>query len=145
MTPLVTILIATALAGHPTKIACDTDTNPGPVLPPPGFVVEAWTPYGGDTIHMAPALCAGLSGPLGSIRFAKSIRVLVHEAAHARGVRDEGCAELHATLGIFDVLRRFYRTPFFSRLSQLVGAQVLAESRLRPANYQPHAMSCEKG
>lgn len=138
MTPLVTILIATALAGHPTKIACDTDTNPGPVVPPPGYVVEAWTPYGGDTIHMAPSLCAGFYADIGTVRFAQSYRVLLHEAAHARGIVSEACAEAYAWQYPRSVLYTYYRfDPWLFFLSDRIAKQIQAETRLRPANYQP--------
>lgn len=138
MTPLVTILIATALAGHPTKIACDTHTNPGPVTPPPGYVVEAWTPYGGDTIHMSPTVCSGFYADFGSVRFARSLRVLLHESAHARGIVSEACAEAYAWQYPRSVLYTHYRfDPWLFFLSDRIAKQIQAETRLRPANYQP--------
>lgn len=144
MTPLVTLLIAAAISGHPTKIACDTDTNPGPVKPPPGYVVEAWTPVGGDTIHMAPVLCAGLFAPIGNIRFAQSYRVLLHEAAHARGIAVEACAELYAWEHARNFLyTHYFFDPWLFWLSDQVVKQIEAETRLRPANYQPQL--CGKG
>ena len=144
MTPLVTLLIAASLAGHPTKIACDTPTNPGPVTPPPGYVVEAWTPYGGDTIHMSPALCSGFYAPIGSTRFAQSLRALLHESAHARGIVSEACAEAFAwrfSRSVFYTHYRFDAWLFF--IANRVAKQIEAETRLRPANYQPEG--CTKG
>lgn len=134
----IALSVAAMIAGKPVTVACDADINPGPTgLPAPGFAVEAWTLYGGDTVHMLPQLCDDLAARPGTIEFASGIRVLIHESAHARGIRREDCAELVADIGVFDVLRRRYDIPFFSPLSRLIGAQVLALTRLRPTNYQP--------
>jgi hypothetical protein len=144
MIPALVTAIAISLSGHPVSIDCDTSTYPGPPPPAP-YVVEAWTYTGGDVIHMRRELCEGFSFAPGTRRFAQSIRVLIHESAHARGIRSEACAELHAQLGVFDVLRRFYRISFFSSLSRLIGEQVYLEGLKRPANYQPSFNSCSGG
>lgn len=141
MIPAVILAVIAFVAGKPAQVACDADVNP-PIGVPPGFVVEAWTKVGGDTEHVVPRLCAGFSARPGSIEFARSIRVVIHESAHARGVWTEDCAELYADLVVFDVLRQFYNIPFFSPLSEEIGAQVLAETRLRPSYYQPTERSC---
>lgn len=134
--PIILSVVA-FVAGHPTAVACDANVNQGPNPPPPGFVVEAWTPYGGNVIHTLPSLCDGSNDPVGSPQFAAALRVFIHEAAHARGVHSETCAEMTADEGVFDVLRRFYGVPFFSPLSERVGAEVLALTRVRPPEYQP--------
>jgi hypothetical protein len=138
---IIALLVATAIAGHPTTVTCDTSGYPGPA-PPPGFQVEAWTAVGSKEIHLAPFLCSGLDSPLGSAAFARSIGVLIHESAHARGIRTEDCAELWGNLVVFDVLRRFYGVPFFSRLSLQVAAQVRNFTLVRPTSYQPKINSC---
>ena len=146
MISLVTLAIAAAIAGHPVDVRCDADKNPPPGLTPaPGYVIEGWAYVGGNEIHMLPHLCADTNAPVGSLAFAQALRVVIHEAAHARGVAVEACAELWAALVVFDILRRFYGIPFFSKLSESIGRQVLAETRLRPPNYQPRAESCERG
>lgn len=97
---------------------------------------------GASTEHMTSALCNGLSEKPGTVPFAQSLRVLIHESAHARGVRTEDCAEMWADLVVFDVLRRFYRVEFFSPLSRTVAGQVFAETLRRPSNYQWSSGSC---
>lgn len=130
--------VAAMIAGKPVNVACDADTNFGPTGPPPvGFTVEAWTPYGGDTIHMLPQLCVDVLRQPGTPEFAAGIRVLIHESAHARGVRREDCAELTADIGVFDVVRRLWGIKFFTPLSRQIGSQVLELTRIRPASYQP--------
>jgi hypothetical protein len=136
--PAVIVSVVSFVAGHPTQVACDADTNFGPTGPPPqDFSVEAWTPYGTGPVHVLPKFCTEALSPVGSPAFAEAIRVFVHEAAHARGVVREDCAELTADIGVFDVLRLFYHVPFFTPLSWKVGSQVLALTRIRPPNYQP--------
>lgn len=141
MLPVVALAVVAFIAGKPASVVCDADTNP-PIGAPPGYVVEAWTKVGSDTEHITPSLCAGLSARPGSIEFARSLRVVIHESAHARGTRVEACAELWADLAVFDVLRRFYNIGFFTPLSAEIGAQVLAETHRRPAVYQPSLTSC---
>lgn len=132
------VSVAAMVAGKPMNVACDADTNFGNTAPPPaGFVVEAWTPYGGDTVHMLPQLCDDVLQQPGTEEFATGIRVLIHESAHARGVRREDCAELTADIGVYDVIRRLWGIQFFTPLSWQIGSQVLNLTRLRPLNYQP--------
>lgn len=141
MIPAAPILLSVAamIAGHPTEVRCDTDVNPGPITPPPGFVVEAWTTYDTGPVHMSPDLCTGITARPGSITFAQSLRVIIHESAHAKGYRREACAEMTADIGVYDVLRRLWGIQFFTPLSVKIGAQVLALTRLRPVNYQPES------
>lgn len=137
MAPIL-LSVAAMIAGKPVNVACDSDTNFGPTGPPaPGFAVEGWTLYGGDTVHMLPQLCDGVNSIPGTIEFASGIRVLIHESAHARGYKREACAELVADEGIYQVLRDLWSIPFFSDLSRKIGAQILSLTRLRPGNYQP--------
>lgn len=142
LAPALAALVASFIAGHPTQLACDADTNPSPTPPPPGFVVESWTRVGGSVSHFIPARCADMAAKPGTEAFARGVRVLIHEAAIARGVRTEDCASAWETLAVFDVLQRFCRIPMFTSLSWKIGAQVLAETRLRPANFQPTGQSC---
>lgn len=133
----VILAVVSFVAGHGTTVACDANVNPGPNPPPPGFVVEAWTPYGGNVIHALPTVCDESNNPVGSPQFVVSLATFIHEAAHARGIRTETCAEMTADIGVYDVLRKFYGIPFFSRLSKQIGAEVLALTRVRPPEYQP--------
>jgi len=133
----VILAIVTAIAGHPTTVACDADSNPSPFPTAPGYVVAAWTLTGGDTIHALPLLCNESRYPLGSTEFAAAIETFIHEAARARGVVTDSCAQLTADEGVYDVLRRWYGVPFFSPMSEQVGAQVLSLTRKLPASYQP--------
>jgi len=128
--------VAAMIAGKPVDIACDADTN---LIPNTSitFAVEAWTYIGGDQIHLLPQLCQDASQPIGTYEFAHGVGTIIHEATHARGIARESCAELTADIGIYDILRRLYGIPFFSKVSLRVGAQVLALSRARPPDYQP--------
>ncbi len=134
--PAKAIDVVTYIAGHQTSIVCDpalgghSATESDPV---------GWAAYGGNIIYVVPQICVDMSADLGTAQFAQGIETLIHEAAHARGVQSESCAELTADIGVFDVLQRFYDTPFFTPLSVAVGDQVLAATRLRPAALQPEA------
>jgi hypothetical protein len=127
--------IASMISGHPTQIACDVPTT---------AVVEAWTTPRSNLLHMQPTLCAGLGMAPGDPRFSYALGVLIHESSHARGVLREACAEMYADVLIYQVLRDYYRVPFFSKLSMQIGAQVLYFSRHRPAEYQWSTTSCDR-
>lgn len=131
--------VASWIAGHPVTVACDADTNPSPFPAPPGSVATAWTFTGGNVIHVHPGFCTASTAPLGSDAFARVMDVFIHEAARARGLSDDSCVELLADLGVYDVLQRFYGVPFFSPLSEEIGAQVLALTRTLPSVYQPES------
>ena len=134
----VILSVVSWIAGHPVTVACDVDTNPSP-FPSPGYTATAWTYTGGNVIHVMPAFCDYSTAPVGSDNFARVIDVFIHEAARARGVQTDTCVEMTSDVGVYDVLRRFYGIPFFSRMSVLVGAQVLALTRTLPASFQPEA------
>lgn len=132
--PAVALMVAAFIAGHPTQVLCDV---------PPTAVVVAWTNPGSSVIHMQEDACAGLAAKPGDLSFAHGLSALIHESAHARGVRSEACAEAWADLTSYDVLRRFWHVPFFTPLSWLVGAQIREESRRLPASYQFDGQSCD--
>lgn len=140
MLPAVVLAVVAFIAGKPATAVCNVDGYPGTA--PPGFTVEAWTQVGGDLVHLAPSVCAALQTPPGTVSFARGLRVVIHESAHARGVSSESCAETWADLTVYDVLRRFYRVEFFTPLSAEVGGQVYAETLRRPSDYQPSLTAC---
>jgi hypothetical protein len=89
---------ATAIAGHPARIVCDTSgRNVGFVQEADGVAV-----VGGDRAYLVPGLCDTLyqlafkhrvqSFP----RTARAIAVLAHESWHLQGVADEGLANCYA-------------------------------------------------
>lgn len=127
------------VAGHPTTVACDANTNPSPFPTAPGQTATAWTLTGGNVIHVIPQFCLASNAQPGSDAFARAMDVFIHEAARARGFSSDSCVELMADEGVYDVLRRFYSIPFFSPLSVQIGAQVLALTRTTPQSYQPEA------
>lgn len=141
MIPAVALAVVAFIAGKPATVVCNTDGYNGPPAPA-GYVVEGWTTPGTSTIHLNAAMCDGLSAKPGTVAFARALRVVIHESAHARGTRVEACAELWADLIVYDVLRRFYNIDFYTPLSQTIGAQVLDETHRRPASYQPTLSSC---
>lgn len=133
------LAVVSLVAGHPTTVACDADTNPSPFPTAPGQVATAWTLTGGNVIHVHPRFCDFSAAPVGTEDFARVIDVFIHEAARARGVQTDSCVEMTADIGVYQVLRDFYNVPFFTALSRRVGAQVLAYTRKLPASYQPEA------
>jgi hypothetical protein len=133
----VILSVVAMIAGHPTAVACDADVNPSPFPTATGQVATAWTLTGGNVIHAHPAFCEASNAPVGSDSFARAIDVFLHEAARARGLTGDSCPQMIADLGVYQVLRDFYRVPFFSPMSRRVGAQVLALTRTLPASYQP--------
>jgi hypothetical protein len=135
----VILAVVSFIAGHPTTVACDATLNGHAASAPAGTTPIAWTPYGGSTIYVLPSICDESNATVGTEQFAHAIGTFIHEATHARGVVSESCAEMTADIGVFDVLRRFYDVPFFSSTSVLVGAEVFAFTRQRPAEYQPEA------
>ena len=139
--PAVALLVAAFIAGHPVQIMCD--------IPDSATAVEAWSTPCGSFMHMKPSVCVGLTQKVGGtehavgqVSFAHAIGTVIHESAHAKGVRSEACAEMYADIGVFDVLRRFYGVPFFTPLSWLVGRQVRDHTLHLPPNYQPTSGSC---
>lgn len=132
--PVILSVIA-FIAGHPVQVSCD------PALG--GHATSAgevgWTAYGGEVIYVVPMVCDDSGRALEDPRFAFALATLIHEAAHARGIRSESCAELTADIGIYQALRDFYDVPFFTPTSQQIGATVLAQTRARPPTYQPEA------
>lgn len=136
LAPVILSVVA-FIAGHPTQVACDADTNPSPFPTAPGQVATAWTLTGGNLIHAHPAFCAASFAPVGSDSFARAMDVFIHEAARARGLTGDSCPQMIADIGVYDVLRLFYNVPFFTPMSRRVGAQVLALTRTLPASYQP--------
>lgn len=134
MVAAVVLSVVAFIAGHPTQVVCG-DGLGGHATPG----VIGWTAYGGNVIYVTDKICVGSNAEVGSDAFALGIGTLIHEAAHARGVRKESCAEMTADIGIYDVLRRFYNVPFFTPTSRMVGLQVLENTRRRPAEYQPEA------
>lgn len=129
--PLLAAIIASAIAGHPTKVSCDADTNLSPAGPG-----EAWTYIGGNEIHMRPEACEGLSREPGSLAFARGLRVLLHESEHARGIRAEDCAELEGTMAVPSVVMDYYHVPFYKEgygSVWFIWRQAMAETDLRPS------------
>lgn len=89
---------------------------------------------------MTPELCRETGAPIGSEQFAAAISTVIREASIAGPVRSEACASLVQVEGIYEILRDFYRVPFFTGLSWSIGAQVLEVVRGGPpGDYQPEA------
>lgn len=139
MVAAVVLAVIASIAGHPVQVACDADVNHSSLTAPIDFQVVAWAVVGGSVIHVLPRECLYSFAVPRMPEFAEMIEVFIHEAAHARGIASESCAELTVDIGVFDVLRRFYRVPFFSPLSLRVGAEVLAHTRTLLPDYQPEA------
>lgn len=136
--------VASYVSGHPVRVYCDADKNPGADPPLPGFVKQAWTVIGGEEIHLHPNYCYYLKQPIKGNLFPLTLRILIHEAAHARGVSVESCAELYAVLRSYEVLQLFWHVTPGTTLSNHVGAVVLQASRARPPSYQPTPTSCQE-
>lgn len=134
----VILSVVAFIAGHPTSVACDADTNQSPFAAP-GYVATAWTYTGGNVIHAHPAFCTASNDAIGTDGFARAMDVFIHEAARARGLQKDSCVEMLADIGVYQVLRDFYGVPFFSAMSRKVGAQVLALTRTLTPNFQPEA------
>ncbi len=88
---------ATAIAGHPVRVSCDTAGNEV------GFVQEAdgVAEVGGRQAYLVPSLCDALYQLAFKHRVrsfsqtARAIAVLGHEAWHLQGVSDEGLANCY--------------------------------------------------
>ncbi len=88
---------------------------------------------------MTPALCNGLYAPLGTLAFAQSYRVLLHEGAHASGIRNEACAEAYVWANSRRFLYSHYLfDPWYFWLSSKIAKQIETETLRRPPSYQPH-------
>jgi len=135
----VVLAVAAFIAGHPVTVSCDAATNRPPSVPTGAL---GWSVVGGSESHLSGDVCNDLEDSPGGLDFAAGIAVLIHEAAHAKGVRSEACAQWYAVFGVYDVLRRFYAIPFFTDESRLIGAEVLEFTKLRlPPEYQPSLTS----
>jgi hypothetical protein len=129
--------VEASAVGKVVQVTCDAEVIRSPTPPPPGHLVNGWTIPGGATIHLLPGVCNALSLRPGAEQFAHAVATLIHESAHARGVRREDCAEMYADLVVFDVLRQFYGVSFFTSLSEQVGRQVYDQTRGLAPMYQP--------
>ncbi len=125
------------IAGHPTQVSCDADTNPSPFATAPGATVTAWTLTNGTVVHALPSLCLETQTKPGTLLFADALATMIHEAARDEGIQSDSCVEMLADVGVYDALRRFWNVPFFSRESEQIGSQVLYLTRRKPASYQP--------
>ena len=134
MIPAVALAVAALFAGHPTQVACDV---------PETAIVYAWTTPGTSVTHMRGSSCVALAGGPTRPGFAVALTTLLHESAHARGVRSEDCAEMWATTNIAFVLEAYYNVPLGSSLALRLVTEAVTDSRSLPAAYQPNERTCE--
>jgi hypothetical protein len=127
------------LVGHPVELRCDGDTPPPGLTIPPGAVLEGWTQLGGDVLHLSEARCAGLRRPGRGREWAWSVQTLLHEGAHAAGVRREDCAESLATVWFLFAAWRL-RLDWAETLAVL--EEFARRSATRPEPYRPRDGSC---
>jgi hypothetical protein len=126
--------MASLVAGHPVRVDCVRDADAWGRGPAPGALGYAYDHEPG-AIHLSPYACLVLDVP-GSPLFGGGLHILAHEAAHARGIHDEGCAEVWALAWVADLGRRFYGVPFFSPRSIALQAASASIHRMTPAEYQ---------
>ena len=140
--PALALLAAAFVAGKPVQVACDADVNLGGVQVQAGYSLEGWTVPGRSEIHLHPNICSGLAQPAYSAGFASAFRVVLHEAAHAKGIRSESCAEGYALVYARETARRFYRVPLWSSTSEELSAKIWGQTLLRPEVYRPDGSDC---
>lgn len=133
--PVILLSIAALVAHKPITVTCDI-TNTTTTTAVGQVSAEAYATVNGSDIHLTPALCKGINAPLTSFEFAHSLETVIHESFHTTGTTVEGCAEQEANTYIYDVLRQLYHVAFFTKLSQLIGANALMVTKARPAQYQ---------
>ena len=126
--------IVLAVSGHPgVMIGCDADTN-NPYF---NFPVAGWAIFGGNEVHLHPQYCADMDPRVwrDSVTRGVALGVLIHEAAHARGVRSEQCAEMYAGVLMYEYLERFYGISMFSAESWEASRWWVVRNRSLPQNY----------
>src|SRR5688500_12347951 len=121
---LVALLIAASIAGHPVGITCDADKND-----PFPFPVDGWAQLNGNAMHLHPEMCAALRSGVQHSDFPRALGVLIHEAAHLRGVENEACAELYSHILAYQVLQEHYSVPFFSVKSRWIVTVIVQITR----------------
>jgi hypothetical protein len=131
------LLVALAvLVGNPVRLDC-TDAQPPGYTPPPGTFVEGWTTVGDSSVvHLSEVRCTGLRRPPSDVEWAWSVQVLLHEAAHASGIRNEACAEAFTFIWALWLLPRLGIPwePTLERMDRRTAS--------RPSSYHPHFGSC---
>lgn len=127
--------VASWAAGKPITVYCSDSMDEWRVLsrkPTAGGFANV----GGPQIWLSPRVCLPLRFGPGDTSFAPGLGVLLHEATHARGWRDEGLAECAALVLAYETLRRFYGVPFFSPLMRDLYASLLRDYYAAPPEYQ---------
>lgn len=135
MIPALALAAAALIAGKPVGISCDLPPN-GPLL--------GQSVIGSSAIRMRSDLCERLSSKTDDPGFAAALGVVIHESAHARGVRSEACATAWSVATAPWVLDRIYGVPMFTPLSWQVQDAILATVRASPPEYRFDGQSCAR-
>jgi hypothetical protein len=98
--------------------------------------VDGFAPIGGTVAYLAPQQCANLAYPLTDPRLGIGLSILLHEATHSRGWRDEALTECASRVLMYSALHDFYDVPWFSSVMRLQTSASLTYSLALPAAYQ---------
>lgn len=131
--------VASWAAGKPVTVWCENDSDAwsrrlaglGAHTDAGGYAI-----FGGSEALVGPSACRGLIGGIRDSEFGPSLLVLLHEATHARGWRDEALTECAARVLMYSALETFYDVPFFSDWMSIVTRNALRASLAAPAQYQ---------
>lgn len=128
--------VASWAAGKPISVWCESDDVAWRVLAGRyGFErPEGFTVFAEPVVYLSPRACGWLTSDAG--RFGFGLNVLLHEAAHQRGFRDEALTECAARLMIYSALHDFYGVPWWSARMRDTTRIALAYSYAKPPAYQ---------
>jgi hypothetical protein len=126
-------------AGKPVTVWCENDAAAWDALARskrgvPGGQVGGFTIFAEPVVYVGPSEC----GQLGESGFelGSGLNILLHEAAHQRGFRDDDLAECAARVLIYSALHDFYSVPWYSQRMRQTVDFALAVSLAKPAAYQ---------
>lgn len=130
--PPVVAQITQAVAGRQVDAVCVTVQSEYDALA--GRASAGMYRSSEDRIYLSPTVCGGLESR--QARLGLALLVVAHEAAHARGIVDEGQAECWGLLWTQDLARRLFGIEFFTPASELVLSGALGYHRTTPPEYR---------
>ena len=122
--------VASYVAGHSVTVHCAEwgDREMGSAL---GYV---WS-HDLSNVYLSAYACTALADPSMPM-FGSGLHILAHEAAHTRGIRDEGLAECWALVWTMDLARIFYGVQFHTWQSREIDLASQRIHNLTPPEYR---------
>lgn len=134
-------VVVAAVAGRPVTVSCETSRVVWPREVASAHLAAGAVAYydpDADAIRFGPLICSDLLRPGrgASMSAVRGMFIAAHEAAHARGIEEEGTANCWAVYWAQALARRFNGVSFFTIGSRQVLARAKQIQRDSPAEYR---------